>query len=432
VRDGLFLRWVQKILNTSSLTITLTKKTAFHIIVSNKTINLQEVLGMKQIRLTICLLVTFFFLISNTVAAENQTDSAFVRDASALLKFSESLAGISLQGQWGFIDIAGKLVISAIYHEVRSFQEGFAPARIDKRWGFINKKGKFVINPTFDDARSFSEGLAPVKKGNLWGCIDEKGKIVLDYSFEDLKRFSGGLAPAKRTGKWGFINPKGKFILSRTWLDAGEFADDLAPVKTVENQWGYVNSKGKLVIEAQFDNARIFSQGLAPVLEETKWGYINNKGKFEINPQYEDAHPYSKNVAAVKSEGLWGYLNKKGTFAIAPSYVSASDFSKDGIALVEKDGESFYIGTDGKKLFGTSIRKTKAEQMTSSPITKTEGQKINAGRTPETQQTVSGLTISNPAQDPGATRWQPLIIKDPLAAVPLQNRNKGQHVIIKE
>ena len=252
-----------------------------------------------------------------------------------------------MKGKWGFIDQTGKLVISAIYREVRSFHGSYAPARIDKRWGYIDKKGTFVINPQYEDARPFSEGLAAVKKDNTWGYINEKGKVVIDYSYEDAKGFQNGLAPAKRQGKWGYIDPKGNFVLTRAWLDAGEFKEKIAPVKTVENQWGYIDAKGRFVIDAQFDDAGVFSDGMAPVREESKWGYIDQTGHFKINPQFDQGQPFSEKMAAVLYGGQWGYIDQKGKVVIPFSYNQAGDFS-GGHALVSDGNVFYYIGKDGK------------------------------------------------------------------------------------
>lgn len=287
--------------------------------------------------------------------AEKADDEQVAEEVMKLLEFADGLAGVCLNGYWGFIDTAGKVAIKFIYKEIRSFQGNYAPARVDKRWGYIDKNGKYVINPKFDDARHFSEGLAPVKKGNLWGFIDSKGDMVMDYAYEDLKAFNGGLAPAKRVGKWGFINQKGKYVLSRQWLEAGEFAEDLAPVKNLENQWGYINRKGKYVIDPQFENAAEFQNGLAPVLEETQWGFINKKGKFQINPQYENARPFSEKLSAVKQGGKWGYIDTKGNETISFQFDEPGNFMESH-ALVVKDGEAYFINKKGEKALKVTAR----------------------------------------------------------------------------
>ncbi|MCX5835276.1 MAG: WG repeat-containing protein [Deltaproteobacteria bacterium] len=269
----------------------------------------------------------------------------------ALHEFSEGLAAVQKEGETGFIDPDGKLVLKVLFHDARKFSEGLAAIQVETKWGYIDKKGRYVINPLFDGAGDFSEGLAQVQKGNRWGYVDKKGKVTIDYLFDEVKEFSQGLAPVKLNGKWGFIKKNGKYAIKPIYNDTGLFTEGLAPVRTdaKENTWGYINSSGKMVIPAQFDEAGSFSGGLAPVLDDTKWGYIDKKVKFVINPQYAAALPFADGLAAVRAGQKWGYINTEGKNAIQPQFLGAVSFS-GGYALVSTDGFNWvYINKKGEK-----------------------------------------------------------------------------------
>jgi serine/threonine-protein kinase len=50
---------------------------------------------------------------------------------------------------------------------------------VDERWGYIDKAGRIVISPQFDYAESFFGGLARVRLSNSrTGMIDRTGRIV--------------------------------------------------------------------------------------------------------------------------------------------------------------------------------------------------------------------------------------------------------------
>jgi len=63
------------------------------------------------------------------------------------------------------IDKTGKVVIDCgKYDGVGSFKDGLAIVYLkDLGWGFINHAGKEVISPQFEQAGNFSEGLAVVQ-----------------------------------------------------------------------------------------------------------------------------------------------------------------------------------------------------------------------------------------------------------------------------
>lgn len=77
------------------------------------------------------------------------------------------------------------------YEDAKLFNDDtYAAVKKDGNWGFVDAKGKIVIEPQFNDARSFSNGLAAVKVGGLWGFIDSKGNMVIEPQFNDAKDFT--------------------------------------------------------------------------------------------------------------------------------------------------------------------------------------------------------------------------------------------------
>jgi hypothetical protein len=93
------------------------------------------------------------------------------------------------------------------------------PVKAGNKWGYIDKAGKYVISPQFDDANRFSDGLAPVKLGGKYGYIDKTGKYVINAQFDFAGLFSDGIAPVELGGKWGFIDKTGKYLISPQFDD---------------------------------------------------------------------------------------------------------------------------------------------------------------------------------------------------------------------
>ena len=59
--------------------------------------------------------------------------------------FSEGIAGVNVDGKWGYIDRAGKYITHPKFDKVNSFKEGRANVKVDGKWGYIYKNGNFLV-----------------------------------------------------------------------------------------------------------------------------------------------------------------------------------------------------------------------------------------------------------------------------------------------
>jgi hypothetical protein len=280
--------------------------------------------------------------------------------------FVDGLARVELDGKWGYIGPDGKEVIKPQYEDAGNFSDGLARVKVDGKWGFIGPDGKAVIHPQYDWVGDFKDGVARVKHGTLfssyWGYIDKSGKLVAGtlgkqtdkgayreggaapaprQRLDAAEDFSHGLAAAKVNGKWGFIDPSGNWTIKPTFENAGKFSrQGLANVEA-DGKWGYIDKSGNWVIKPQFKRAYPFSEGLA-VVEVGGWfsgkyGYVDRTGKLVVPARYEEAGDFSDGLARVKADGKWGYIDKTGNFAISPQFSEAWNF-QNGVARVKSGG----------------------------------------------------------------------------------------------
>ncbi len=86
---------------------------------------------------------------------------------------SNQPAAVKQDGQWGFVDLNGEVVIAPQYQNANSYSCGRAGVLIDDQWGFIDSKNHIQIEPSFSSVKPFSqEGVAPVKRGDSdWQLI---------------------------------------------------------------------------------------------------------------------------------------------------------------------------------------------------------------------------------------------------------------------
>lgn len=114
---------------------------------------------------------------------------------------------VKQNGNWSLINSKAEVIGTDIYHNMKAFEsEELCAVSKNDKWGYINMAGELVIDYTYQDAQSFTYGFAPVKNNGLWGYIDLDNKLLIEYAFEEAKNITeNGVAPIAREGVWTLI-----------------------------------------------------------------------------------------------------------------------------------------------------------------------------------------------------------------------------------
>lgn len=227
---------------------------------------------------------------SGPICYDNKGKTKFeMTNVLKVYPFKEGMARIvDVEGNNGFIDKNGTIVIRPQFDDVTDFSEGLAAFEQNDRWGYIDTKGKIVINPQFDIAFNFSDGIAAVVSGGQCGVIDKKGNYVINPQFDNVVEFSEGLAAFKSGQMYGYVNKKGEIVINPQFMMAGNFKNGLAVVVSNNEKCGYINKKGEYVITTQFRMAMDFIDDIAIVELNEKAGIIDKQGKYIVNPQFDN------------------------------------------------------------------------------------------------------------------------------------------------
>lgn len=193
--------------------------------------------------------------------------------------YSEDVACVRLNGKFGYINIAGEVVINFRFDNAFSFSEGLAAVNMNGKWGFITHSGASIVSYRFDNAKSFTEGLAAVNMNGKWGFIDREGVCKIPYKYDNVNSFSEGLAAAEYDRKWGFIDVEGN------WYDAKEeyipkFSNYAKRyVEQQINKWQIKGKYEKTVAWQERVNEKTREQKVSEFTKEAESQYINEFGK---------------------------------------------------------------------------------------------------------------------------------------------------------
>lgn len=316
--------------------------------------------------------------------------------------FSEGLAAVKVNNQWGFIDTSGKMVIAPQFNPWQAqFNSYFSDGLVSfntvsakanglggnnprgVKWGFADKTGKVVITPKFDGdyylPPHFSNGLAVIGGTflgttiatfgvhNKYGYINKAGTLVIPQNYNEAYDFYEDLACVKIGEKYGFIDKTGKLVIAAMYDAPSYFKDGIAIVELNKMSFA-IDKNNHHIIEKGLQGLSPFFEGLARFEENDKIGFIDLKGNVKIKATLEFGSEQSTRLMYF-SEGLcrfedgssapkdkygnfhgkFGYINKDGKVIIPAQYDYAGPF-KNGIAIVSQSGNYGYINRSGKFL----------------------------------------------------------------------------------
>ncbi len=162
----------------------------------------------------------------------------------------EGLAGVKLDGKWGFIDATGATKIPFKYDDAGYFHESLALVAQNGKYGFINKSGATLVPLKYEEAHTFESGLAYVELAGKSGFINKSGVVIIPLKYDkqtdaaykkcahcgSLYSFEKGKAVVILNGKCGIIDTKGIFAeCAEEAVDSSTFT---GVVNGAKNHWG--------------------------------------------------------------------------------------------------------------------------------------------------------------------------------------------------
>ncbi len=192
--------------------------------------------------------------------------------------------------------------------------EGFSCGRAkfeteEGNFGFLDRNGKVIIQATYVSAYYFSSHHASVQNADgKWGVIDTTGTWLIDPVYKSLWPFENGgdwtLAIDKFHNKV-FLSMDGTYRYVDKYDTYGKVSDNLV--------CGFV----------QFE-----SSGKNKKKKEERrhnYGFLNKNGEWAIHPSFNWVRPFKNKFAAVHVGRLWGFIDTYGVWVAKPQFVSARD-----------------------------------------------------------------------------------------------------------
>lgn len=117
-------------------------------------------------------------------------------------------------GEWGFANAEGEVVIAHQYEKADCYYMGYAAVVLKGKMGLIDLKGKMIIPCDYDnDLMYFEDGLAVLKKGDKYGYADLKGQVIIPLIYDEAEDCSDGKCHVRKGDVWMYLDKNGQEII---------------------------------------------------------------------------------------------------------------------------------------------------------------------------------------------------------------------------
>lgn len=246
-----------------------------------------------------------------------------------------------------------RILIPARYDSVRHFSDGLAGVRVEGRWGFVDSQGQMVILPQLSDTYGFADGYAPAAIAGQWGLMDRQGKWVILPQYKSVWHVNHGLVRVETESGWGALDLKGRWVIQPQYSFLGELVEGRRQACDTEHHWGFLDASGGAAIPFRYGSGGRFSGGMAAARAEGEnlYGYIDLDGSWVLMPRYHLALDFEGDYAVVREakagleflelQGWYGVIDRAGKYVISPEHDDITD-CRNGWFMVEDDGKFFF------------------------------------------------------------------------------------------
>ena len=217
-------------------------------------------------------------------------------DKITFTKGTNSLAVVSCDKGYNFIDKNGGLICDEWYDYVSSFDDEYTTVRRhDGKENYIDKEGNLLCARWYDEVDPFSNGFGNVRFDGDWNVVNSSGKEISKEWFTSIYKFKNGYCRVFRYyGADNYIDIYGNPI-RKEWFIGG-YKDSIITASYGKDR--------PLEVENYFLDD--FYNGVARVSIHTRYdgifvNYINTQGEFISDKWFDEGNTFDdKDVVSVE------------------------------------------------------------------------------------------------------------------------------------
>ena len=145
----------------------------------------------------------------------------------------------------GFMNVANQLVIPLKYENCTlGFKDGIAGVKLNGKWGYIDPNDRIILPFIYDEVKIFYNDLGIVKQKNKYGVVDKNGNLIIPVKYSWITQLtSEKMFVVELKDKWGAFDEKGGIITEPIYAHSFSYTNDKAKV-TLKSRTFYIDKKG--------------------------------------------------------------------------------------------------------------------------------------------------------------------------------------------
>jgi len=259
------------------------------------------------------------------------------------------------EDKWGVMDTTGHKILPCQYKDADIVNDMIMVQNQQDQYKVFSRTGEPLTDEWYEGgwASTYNIMIALQKDGK-WRILNPKGEF-LKGEYKSMTVFTEGVAFVKNDkDKWGAIDTTGQLVIPYKYHDANVNINGMAAVKNKKDEYAIINTEGKMLSDDWYNKAWVkFSSPMIALQKKNllgkRWFYVNKNGE-QVFRKCRDIARFSEGYAFVKRWGNWGVINENGEKMTDFEYDAVKSNFENGRAIVELDGENFYINPRGERV----------------------------------------------------------------------------------
>lgn len=265
---------------------------------------------------------------------------------------AQQLFPVKVDGKWGYIDTAARMVIEPRFEWASFFNDRNAVVVENGSAALLRKDGSLVEFPNASMLVQLDDSTIAYQRNNHWGIRRVTGEVILPEAYDEVRRIDNRVFAFRKDSLWGFLSRRGTVLLPAI-ADTGYVFMGALLRYEINDKTGVVSLRGKnpVLLEAVCDDIFRTNDSVIFYRIGNRWGGKTLGGKTLFDPEWVSYRMISSQLVVLHCDSSAALANIGNGRQITGCAYDDYTRMDSRIILTRKDSLFGLIDTSGKVIF---------------------------------------------------------------------------------